>query len=166
MAFLRKCYTISFVNQPPILPLYSFDRNVKNRPTQLKYQRVEAEIRQFAQTLPLGAKLPAERDLAVSYECNFLTVRKALKRLVDDGTIVRRVGSGTFIARHPGRGKTKRLARRRPHRRPRVPGKQRLRVSRAAVPRPRQHGIETRFALDLGARLRSRHARAGQSAQA
>jgi hypothetical protein len=45
--------------------------------------------------------LPAERDLAVSYECNFLTVRKALKRLVDDGTIVRRVGSGTFIARHP-----------------------------------------------------------------
>jgi DNA-binding LacI/PurR family transcriptional regulator len=39
--------------------------------------------------------------LAVSYECNFLTVRKALKRLVDDGTIVRRIGSGTFIARHP-----------------------------------------------------------------
>ncbi len=74
---------------------------MKNRPTQLKYQRVETEIRQFAQTLPLGAKLPAERDLAVSYECNFLTVRKALKRLVDDGTIVRRVGSGTFIARHP-----------------------------------------------------------------
>lgn len=69
--------------------------------TQLKYQRVEAEIRQLAQTLPLGAKLPAERDLAISYECNFLTVRKALKRLVDDGTIVRRVGSGTFIARHP-----------------------------------------------------------------
>ena len=73
---------------------------MKIRSTQLKYQRVEAEIRQFAQTLPLGAKLPAERDLAVSYECNFLTVRKALKRLVDDGTIVRRVGSGTFIARH------------------------------------------------------------------
>ena len=69
--------------------------------TQLKYQRVETEIRQLVQTLPLGAKLPAERDLAVSYGCNFLTVRKALKRLVDDGTIVRRVGSGTFIAKHP-----------------------------------------------------------------
>lgn len=39
--------------------------------------------------------------MAVSYNCNFLTVRKALKRLVDDGTVVRRVGSGTFIARHP-----------------------------------------------------------------
>lgn len=69
-------------------------------PTQLKYQRVETEIRQLAHTLPLGAKLPAERDLAVSYNCNFLTVRKALKQLVDDGTIVRRIGSGTFIARH------------------------------------------------------------------
>ena len=70
--------------------------------TQLKYQRVEAEIRQLAKTLPLGAKLPAERDLAVSYDCNFLTVRKALKQLVDDGTIVRRIGSGTFIARAYG----------------------------------------------------------------
>ena len=67
---------------------------------QLKYQRVEAEIRKLAETLPIGAKLPAERDLAVSYECNFLTVRKALKLMVDDGTIVRRIGSGTFIVRH------------------------------------------------------------------
>ena len=81
---------------------YILHRIVKIRSTQLKYQRVEAELRQFARTLPLGAKLPAERDLAVSYECNFLTVRKALKRLVDDGIIVRRVGSGTFIARHSG----------------------------------------------------------------
>jgi DNA-binding LacI/PurR family transcriptional regulator len=81
--------------------LFPSSKIVNIRPTQLKYQRVEAEIRQFAQTLPLGAKLPAERDLAISYDCNFLTVRKALKRLVDDGTIVRRVGSGTFIAKHP-----------------------------------------------------------------
>ncbi len=72
--------------------------------TQLKYHRVEAEIRQLVQTLPVGAKLPPERDLAVSYDCNFLTVRKALKRLVDDGIIVRRVGSGTFIERHPVEG--------------------------------------------------------------
>lgn len=67
---------------------------------QLKYQRLEIEIRKFAQTLPLGAKLPSERDLAVSYDCNFLTVRKALKKLVEDGSIIRRVGSGTFIAKH------------------------------------------------------------------
>ena len=64
---------------------------------QLKHKRVELELRQLAATLPTGAKLPAERDLAIEYECNFLTVRKALKQLVDDGLIVRRIGSGTFI---------------------------------------------------------------------
>ncbi|MFV0338423.1 MAG: substrate-binding domain-containing protein [Chthoniobacterales bacterium] len=70
----------------------------KNQGRQLKYQRVESEIRQFTRALPVGAKLPSERNLAVTYDCNFLTVRKALKRMVDDGTITRRVGSGTFVA--------------------------------------------------------------------
>jgi hypothetical protein len=65
---------------------------------QLKHKRVELELRQLAATLPAGAKLPAERDLAIEYQCNFLTVRKALKQLVDDGLITRRIGSGTFIA--------------------------------------------------------------------
>ncbi len=65
---------------------------------QLKYKQVEQELRQLAKTLPPGAKLPAERDLAIEYKCNFLTVRKALKHLVDDGLIIRRTGSGTFIS--------------------------------------------------------------------
>ncbi len=56
-------------------------------------------MRQLVQTLPVGAKLPPERDLAVICHCNFLTVRKALAPLVEDGSIVRRVGSGTFVAR-------------------------------------------------------------------
>ena len=66
---------------------------------QLKHKRIELELRQLAKTLPPEAKLPAERDLAIEYDCNFLTVRKALKQLSDDGLIIRRVGSGTFIAR-------------------------------------------------------------------
>ncbi len=65
---------------------------------QLKHKRVEIELRQLAATLPAGAKLPAERDLAIEYQCNFLTVRKALKELVSDGLITRRIGSGTFIS--------------------------------------------------------------------
>lgn len=65
-----------------------------------KHQLVEAKIRQLTHTLPVGARLPAERHLATSYDCNFLTVRRALKALVDDGTVVRRIGSGTFVARH------------------------------------------------------------------
>lgn len=72
--------------------------------SRFKHQQVEAEIRQLAQTLPIGGRLPAERNLATLYGCNFLTVRRALKELVDDGTVVRRIGSGTFVARHPGSG--------------------------------------------------------------
>jgi len=70
------------------------------KPPQFKHKQVEAEIRQLAQTLPIGARLPAERSMATSYGCNFLTVRRALKELVDDGIVVRRIGSGTFVARH------------------------------------------------------------------
>ncbi|HBR92831.1 MAG TPA: transcriptional regulator [Opitutae bacterium] len=68
---------------------------------QLKFEQVEKEIRQLTRTLPIGSKIPPERHLAVTYECNFLTVRKALKALVDEGIITRRIGSGTFIAKHP-----------------------------------------------------------------
>ncbi len=71
------------------------------KPPQFKHKQVELEIRQLVQTLPVGARLPAERSLAASYGCNFLTVRRALKELVDDGTVIRRIGSGTFIAKHP-----------------------------------------------------------------
>jgi len=67
---------------------------------QLKYKEVEQEIRRLVRTLPIGAKIPPERELATNYECNFLTIRKALKSLVDDGLIIRRVGSGTFVNSH------------------------------------------------------------------
>ena len=65
-----------------------------------KHQQVEAEIRRLVGTLPIGARVPPERRLAELYGCNFLTVRRALKALVEDGSIVRRAGSGTFVARN------------------------------------------------------------------
>lgn len=80
------------------------------KPPQFKHKQVEAEIRQLAQTLPIGARLPAERSMATSYGCNFLTVRRALKELVEDGTVVRRIGSGTFVARHPSEQRAVRAA--------------------------------------------------------
>ncbi len=69
-------------------------------PAPFKHKQVEAEIRQLVRTLPIDARIPAERNLAATFNCNFLTIRRALKSLVDDGTIVRRIGSGTFVARH------------------------------------------------------------------
>jgi DNA-binding LacI/PurR family transcriptional regulator len=67
---------------------------------QLKYQQIEAEVRRLAETLPVNAKMPTERELAAGYGCSVLTVRKGLKVLADEGIIRRRMGSGTFIARH------------------------------------------------------------------
>lgn len=67
---------------------------------QLKYQRVEDEVRKLAETLPINAKMPTERALAATYNCSVLTIRKGLQALVDEGIIRRRMGSGTFIARH------------------------------------------------------------------
>ncbi len=69
-------------------------------PPQFKHQQVEADLRRLAKLLPVGGRLPAERVLAAQYGCNFLTVRRALKELVEDGTVVRRIGSGTFVARN------------------------------------------------------------------
>jgi len=66
---------------------------------QLKYKTVEIEVRKLAETLPLGAKMPPERELAVAYACSVLTVRKGLQVLTDEGIIERKVGSGTFVAR-------------------------------------------------------------------
>lgn len=65
-----------------------------------KHKEIEAEIRRLVSTFPVGTKLPPERQLALSHHCNCLTVRTAMKTLVDEGIIVRRVGSGTFVAGH------------------------------------------------------------------
>lgn len=64
---------------------------------QLKFKRIENELRELIATLPPGSKLLSERSLAENYSCNFLTVRRALKNLTDEGLIQRRVGSGTFV---------------------------------------------------------------------
>jgi DNA-binding LacI/PurR family transcriptional regulator len=65
---------------------------------QWKYREVENEVRQLAHTLPVGARLPTEHSLAATFDCHVLTIRKALKSLVAEGLIVRRAGSGTFVA--------------------------------------------------------------------
>ncbi len=67
----------------------------------LKYKQVEDEIRKLIRMSKMGAKLPPERELAESFDCNVLTVRKGIQPLVDEGLLHRRVGSGTFIAKLP-----------------------------------------------------------------
>lgn len=46
----------------------------------------------------VGAKIPAERELALSFGVSRMTLRQAIQTLVDEGILERHVGSGTFVA--------------------------------------------------------------------
>lgn len=67
-----------------------------------KHKRISEELRLLARSLETGGRLPSERELAANYGCNFLTIRKALLPLVEDGTVVRITGRGTFVAKQAG----------------------------------------------------------------
>lgn len=64
-------------------------------------QALEEAIR--AGRLKAGEALPAERDLAAKAGISRVTVRKAVEDLVRDGLLLRRQGSGTFVAAPPTR---------------------------------------------------------------
>lgn len=49
----------------------------------------------------IGTKLPTEPELAQSYAVGLNTVRRAVGLLVDEGIVVRRQGSGTYVASLP-----------------------------------------------------------------
>lgn len=49
--------------------------------------------------LPVGAALPSERELAASLGLARMTVRRAVEALVEEGLLVRRHGSGTYVRR-------------------------------------------------------------------
>lgn len=65
---------------------------------QLKYQNVEEKMRKLVASLPEGARLPSERELAAEFDINFLTARRGVMRLVEEGIVWRKVGSGTFVS--------------------------------------------------------------------
>lgn len=65
------------------------------------YVKLEALLEQAlaAGRLRPGDALPAERELAESAGISRVTVRKAVDRLVAQGRLVRKRGSGTFVAK-------------------------------------------------------------------
>jgi GntR family transcriptional regulator len=46
-----------------------------------------------------GSALPSERDLSEMAGMSRVTVRKGIEQLIDEGVLVRKQGSGTFVAR-------------------------------------------------------------------
>jgi len=79
---------------------------VKDRPRidphgpKLIYVQVadDIEARITSGELRPGARLPAERDLAVEYGVAYDTVRRAAALLRERGLIVTVIGRGTFVA--------------------------------------------------------------------
>jgi DNA-binding LacI/PurR family transcriptional regulator len=64
----------------------------------LKHHSIAAELRTVVGSLAPMTRLPPERALAERFACSVLTVRKGLAHLVREGRILRRPGSGTFVA--------------------------------------------------------------------
>jgi GntR family transcriptional regulator len=64
---------------------------------------VRSDLRRaiLAGEFPLGAKLPNEQRLCDRFNVSRVTVREAVRGLIEDGYVVRRQGSGTYVTRRP-----------------------------------------------------------------
>jgi GntR family transcriptional regulator len=67
-------------------------------PREPKYWAVKRHLLELITTLPPGSLVPTERVLTVELETSRTTVRQALSELVGEGRLVRRQGSGTYVA--------------------------------------------------------------------
>jgi GntR family transcriptional regulator len=65
------------------------------------YLQIAQRLRDMVDSLPPGERLPSEPILARGYKVSRFTVAKAVEQLVKDGLIVRKQGSGTFVAEAP-----------------------------------------------------------------
>jgi GntR family transcriptional regulator, nutrient-sensing system regulator len=63
-----------------------------------KYYAVKRHLLEFIGSLEAGAAVPTERELAERMQTSRTTVRQALGELVVEGRLVRRQGSGTYVA--------------------------------------------------------------------
>jgi len=67
-----------------------------NRPRDLAAETIENHI--IDEGLKPGDRLPSERDMCDKWGFNRATLHSAIRRLVEEGVLVSRVGSGTFVA--------------------------------------------------------------------
>ncbi|MEP7019930.1 MAG: GntR family transcriptional regulator [Pseudonocardiales bacterium] len=63
-----------------------------------KYYKVKRHLLGLIETLSPGSPVPTERDLGTELATSRTTVRQALFELVAEGRLVRRQGSGTYVA--------------------------------------------------------------------
>lgn len=77
---------------------YALERGPVPLYHQVYLQLVEALVRG---DWKLGDRIPTERDLATSFGCSLITVRRALDELAREGRLERTRGRGTFVTERP-----------------------------------------------------------------
>jgi GntR family transcriptional regulator len=66
-----------------------------------KVDDLRRRLLRLVEELPVGARLPGERDLAHRWSVARMTLRRAVDRLVVEGRLERRPASGTYVTRPP-----------------------------------------------------------------
>ncbi|WP_027108627.1 GntR family transcriptional regulator [Lacticigenium naphthae] len=68
--------------------------------TEPKYLYIKKDIKtKIAEdTYPLNTKIPSEAELRAVYKVSRHTIRQAISELVNDGLLIKRQGSGTFVS--------------------------------------------------------------------
>lgn len=62
------------------------------------YQKIIEQLKQEIDQLPANTAIPSERELAEQYQASRMTVRKAIRKLVEEGYLYREDKKGTFVA--------------------------------------------------------------------
>jgi GntR family transcriptional repressor for pyruvate dehydrogenase complex len=77
-----------------------------NKPQERLYQDLARTLMEELASgrYPIGARLPAERELAAAYNVSRPTVREAVIALEVQGLVEVKVGSGAYVRRLPGKG--------------------------------------------------------------
>jgi GntR family transcriptional regulator len=73
----------------------------KRRPPLADLVRNELKELIVSGKAPVGSRLPSETDLCDQYNVSRITLREAVQGLVQEGYVVRRQGSGTYVTRRP-----------------------------------------------------------------
>jgi GntR family transcriptional regulator, arabinose operon transcriptional repressor len=69
----------------------------------LKSQRLAIRLREAiaSRAYPPGGRLPTEQEIAAANTVSLTTVRRAMEILAAEGLVIRRQGSGTYVAEQP-----------------------------------------------------------------
>ena len=66
-----------------------------------RYLEIEWWLRERVRSSLPGSLLPSESELATQFHVSRMTARQAVQNLSTEGLVVRRQGSGTYVAEHP-----------------------------------------------------------------